>query len=170
MHIKWIGAILIIAGCGGCGLSVAASGRRETRMLQELLRTIRFMENELQYKMTDLPELCRQAGSTSSGAVQEIFFNLARELDWQTKPDAPSCMSEAIEKSRPLPKSVRMLLLQLGTTLGRFDLSGQLKELAHIRLSCEDALVIRTSQQEVRLRNYRTLGFCTGAALAILLL
>ena len=170
MHFKWIGAILIIAGCGGCGFSAAAAGKRESKMLQELLGALRFMECELQFQLTALPELCRQAGKRASGAVREVFFNLARELDWQQKPDAPSCMAEALEKSRPLPRAVRTLFLQLGSSLGRFDLAGQLKELSYTRTACEAALQEQTSLQSLRHRNYRTLGLCTGAALALLFL
>lgn len=170
MSSKWIGAIFIIAGCGGCGFSVAAAGKRETRMLRDFLRAIRFMECELQYKLSPLSELCRLAGNVSSGTVREVFMNLSRELDWQLAPDAGSCMIEAIEKSHTLPRKIRILFLQLGTSLGSFDLSGQLKQLEHIRVSCENELNRCLCDQEVRLRSYRTLGLCTGAALAILLL
>lgn len=170
MSSKWIGAIFIIAGCGGCGFSVAAAGKREIRMLREFLRAVQFMECELQYKLTTLPELCRKAGNTTSGNVREVFVNLARELDWQTEPDAGSCMNEALKKSSGLPMRLHRMFFQLGATLGRFDLSGQLKDLKQISLSCEDALRECCQDQEIRFRSYRTLGLCAGAALAILLL
>lgn len=170
MSIKWIGAICIIAGCAGCGFSAASAGKRETRMLQELLNAVRFMECELQFKLTTLPELCRQAGKASSGPIREVFWNLSRELDWQIEPDAGSCMAEAIEKSHTLPKKIRNLFYQLGASLGRFDLSGQLKELEYIRIACENELQIRMNCQDVRIRSYRTIGLCAGTALAILLL
>lgn len=170
MELKWIGAVLILVGCGGFGFSVASSTKRETHMLQDLLNALRMMESELQYKLTPLPELCRQAGKCSAGSVQEVFLNLARELDWQLMPDVGSCMAEAIEKSHTLPKSVRKLFSQLGTCLGRFDLSGQLNQLEYVRTACEKELSAFASNQEIRLRNYRTLGLCTGAALAVLFL
>lgn len=170
MSSKWIGALLIIAGCGGCGFSAAAASRRQTHMLQELLRAVRLMECELQFKLTALPDLCRQAGKDTSGAVREVFINLARELDWQAEPDVRSCMAEAVEKSRVLPKRIRHLFLQLGGSLGRFDLSGQLKELEHIRATCQQELQEAVQDQENRLRSYRTLGICAGAALAIIFL
>jgi len=170
MNSKWIGAIFIIVGCGGCGFSAANASRRETRMLRSLLRAVRLMECELQYKLSPLPDLCRQAGLDSSGTVREVFVNLARELDWQTEPDTRSCMAEAIEKSRAMPKRLRQLFLQLGDSLGRFDLSGQLKELERLSTSCEKELQNLTYHQETRLRNYQTLALCAGAALAILFL
>lgn len=170
MNAKWLGAIFIIAGCGSCGFSAAAAGKREVRMLREFIRAISLMRNELQYRLSTLPELCRQASDVSSGAVREVFANLARELDWQTEPDACSCMAEALEKSHVLPKSVRKGFLQLGSTLGRFDLSGQIQELDHLQFSCEQELENCTRDEKIRLRSYRTLGLCAGAALTILLL
>ena len=170
MNLTWIGAIFIVAGCTGCGFSAAAAGKREARILQELLTAVRFMESELQYKLSTLPDLCRHTGNVSAGVIREIFWNLARELDWQAEPDAAGCMVEALEKSHSLPQNVRLLFLQLGASLGQFDLSGQLKELEHVRASCENALQASLENQEPRLRSYRTLGICTGAALAILLL
>lgn len=170
MSSKWIGAMFIIVGCGGCGFSAAAASIRETRMLQGLLKAVRLMECELQYKLSPLPDLCRQAGLDTSGTVREVFVNLARELDWQTEPDVRSCMLEAIEKSHAMPGRVRNLFCQLGDSLGRFDLSGQLKELQCLHTTCESELQKVTYHQDTRLRSYRTLGLCAGIALAILFL
>lgn len=168
MSGKWIGAILVIAGCGGAGFSIASVCRREERFLRTLLRIIEYMECALPYSMTPLPELCRQAGKEAGGTVGDIFLNLARELDWQVLPDAYSCMLEAIRKSHDLPPKVKKLLLQLGRTLGQFDLPGQLKELGTVRTACESELESITNNQGNRLRSYQTLGLCAGAALVIL--
>ena len=166
MELKWIGVILILGGCGGFGFSAATAVRKENRMLQEFLRALQLMETELQYRMSSLPDLCRQAGRNTTGTVRD----LARELDWQTLPDAKSCMAEAIEKSHLTSTRIRQLFLRLGSTLGCFDLPGQLKELGYLRISCENHLMESTRNQERKGRNYQTLGLCTGAALAILLL
>lgn len=168
MTYKWIGAVLVIVGCGGVGFSIAAAHRREEKLLRQLIQVLQYMECELQYRLTPLPELCRQAGKEVNGILRDVFLNLARELDWQTSPDVCSCMAEAVKKSRDLPISLRRLLLQLGHTLGRFDLTGQLQGLQGIRVSCEDALKDLNKDRDNRLRSYQTLGLCAGAALAIL--
>ena len=129
MSYKWMGAILVIVGCGGFGFAIAANYKREERLLRQLIRILQFMECELQYRLTPLPELCRQAGKEVSGILQNVFMDLSRELDWQVSPDACSCMSAAVRKSPDLPVSLRRLLLRLGHTLGRFDLPWQLQGL-----------------------------------------
>lgn len=162
--------MLTIAGCGGFGFSLAANYRREAKLLQSLMSVISQMECELQYKLTPLPDLCRLAAKDAKDPLREIFLNLARELDWQTAPDSGSCMAAAIQRSCSVPRNVKNILFHFGASLGRYDLSGQLKDLETIRMECEQELKALTENQESRLRSYRTLGLCAGAAAAILLI
>lgn len=170
MSYKWIGAVLVIVGCGGFGCLLAANHRKEEQGLRQLIRVLDYMVQELQYRLTPLPELCRQAGKETRGALREVFLNLARELDWQIAPDAASCMRTALSRSHSLPVTVRELVKQLGATLGHFELEGQLQGLEAVREDCCKALARLEADRDARLRSYQTLGFCAGAALAILLL
>ena len=58
----------------------------------------------------------------------------------------------------------------LGTTLGRFDLPGQLRGLEAAIRSAEEALRSIRDGAADRRRSYQTLGLCAGAAVAILFL
>lgn len=168
MNIKWIGAILVIAGCGGVGFSIAARHRQTEKQIRQLMAALQYMESDLQYRLTPLPELCRNAGRECSGILREVFCNLARELNWQMAPDACSCMNAALKRSRDLSPGLRRLLLRLGHTLGRFDLQGQLRGLQSVQAACEEELKKLCKNQDIRLRSYQTLGLCVGTALAIL--
>lgn len=170
MGYKWIGAILIIASCSGCGFAIAAGKRREETLLWQLMGILQFMERELQYHLTPLSELCRMAAGETKGILNTVFMNLYRELNWQKQPDAGSCMYAAIQRSGEIPAKVRRLLVQLGHTLGRFDLSGQLQGIQSVQKRCEDTLGNIRKNRDERLRSYQTLGICAGAALAIILI
>lgn len=170
MGFKWIGAVLIVASCSGCGFSIAAGKRREERLLYQLQGILRFMETELQYRLTPLPELCRMAAGETKGILHRVFMQVFRELNRRKLPDAGSCMYAAIAQSGEIPPRVRRLLAQLGNTLGRFDLSGQLQGMEAVRKGCEEALTAIRKNREERLRSYQTLGICAGAALAIILI
>lgn len=170
MNYRWIGAVLVITGCGGFGFSISAGYRREEGLLRQLIRALNYMEWELQYRLTPLPELCRQAGRESRGVLREVFLNLAGELEQQTFPDAAGCMIGALNRSRELPGKIRELLKQLGCTLGRFDLPGQKQGLEEVRQQCRVELERLEKNRETRLRSYGTLGLCAGTALAILFL
>lgn len=169
MGYKWIGAVLIIISCSGCGFAIAAGKRREESLVCQLLRILQIIEAELQYHVTPLPELCRMAAGETKGILRVIFMNLYRELKWQQLPDAGSCMYAAIQRSGEMPARVRRLLVQLGQTLGRFDLSGQLQGIRAVQKRCEETLEMIRKNRDERLRSYQTLGVCAGAALAIIL-
>ena len=170
MSYKWIGAIMIIVSCGGFGFSVAAMQLREEKSLRQLIAALDFMECELQYRLTPLPDLCRQTSGEARGGIREVFRILAEELEAQISPDVERCMDAALSQNQNLPVHTRQAFQLLGQSLGRFDLPGQLKGLETVRTLCRSRLEILTTNKEPRLRSYQTLGICAGAALAILFL
>ena len=170
MSVKIIGAVLIIAGCGGVGFSMAAAHRREEKALRELIRALDYMGCELQYRLTSLPDLCRYAAKECGGVIAQLLLNLSKELDAQVAPDALSCMNAALSKTKGLPQRTRKNLQALGASLGKFDLQGQLTGLEAARKQCRRELEELSKDRDVRLRSYQTLGLCIGSALAILFL
>lgn len=170
MSIKWIGAALIILGCGGVGFSLASAHRKVERELRNLMSALDYMQCELQYRLTPLPELCRQTAVQSSGSIKALFLALAEELEDQIAPDVWHCMNAAIARTGALSAGAASVAGNLGKTLGRFDLEGQLRGLENARQSCRRELDKLADNRENRLRSYQTLGLCAGAALAILFL
>lgn len=167
--IRIIGACCIVTGCGGFGFSMATASRREEEQLCILLKTLEFMSCELSYRHTPLPVLCRSAAEGERGLVPSFFLALARELEKQTAPDVQVCAYEILTRMDP-PKRIRRLLSDLGSTLGRFDLPGQLRGLESAIRATEAALRDIRDGAADRRRSYQTLGLCAGAALAILFL
>lgn len=168
MTLKMIGAVLTLTASGGIGLSMAAAHRREERGLESLIKAVNFMEWELQFRLTPLPGLCRTAAEETGGELGQVLSDLAEELDRQVAPNASACMDAVIQKSSNLPRNMAENLTNLGQCLGRFDLQGQLKGLETVRSSCLHQLATLQNNRQQRLRGYRTLGFCAGAALVIL--
>ena len=170
MNYKWIGAVLVIIGCGGFGFLVAAASKREEKHLRELLEVLEYMISELQYKLTPLPELVTRATAYTSGALTQAFSALGDELSNQIAPNAESCMRSALEKAQSLPVLTGNILRFMGRSLGKFDLTGQINELTLVKEACRENLLKLSKDRAERLRSYRTLGVCAGIALAILLI
>ena len=170
MGMKGIGALLIVLGCGGFGFSMAMSHRREEFALRQLLTVLDLMESELQYRLTPLPGLLLLAEQEAAGVIKRLLHTLRKELEAQISPDARACMEAALASGSDLPDSVCGALRNLGISLGRFDLPGQLQGLQSTRDECRRALEQLCRNRDNRLRSYQTLGLCAGAALAILLL
>lgn len=166
---KVIGAVLVLAGSMFVGIYSSVIHNRELTLLQRFMGMLDYMTCELQYRLAPLPELCRLVSKEGKGELAAIFCELADELEQQISPNAKSCMLSVLMKHDNLPQSSRKLLDQLGSALGRFDLPGQLKGLEAVRRSCRVSINALNDNKDERLRAYRTLGLCAGAALVILL-
>ena len=169
MMYKWVGSVLVFAGCGAFGLSLAGAHIRKERMLVQIVRMLGEMECELRYRLTRLPQLCLLAARNCSGPVKKVMVSFSRELENRISPDPASCMEWILEGYSFPDEDVRYLLIELGRTLGRFDLDGQLQGIRHLKELCVHSLEGERSRKDERIRCYRDLGFCTGAALVILL-
>lgn len=169
MSYKWIGAVLIVGSCAGFGFSLALQHRREEAMLTQLCSILDHMLWELPFQLTPLPELLRHTAQRTRGRLGTLFLKLARQLDRQVLPDVLCCTQAALEEAEVDFPRVKDTLLLLGQSLGRFDLSGQLKGLHAVREQCAAQLQELKANRDTRLRSYRILGLCAGAALAILL-
>lgn len=168
--IKLIGGVLIIASCGCLGFYIAGSYHLERQLLEQWIAALDFMQCELQYRMTPLPEICRQAASNGKGKIRMLFACLADELDRQLLPDVHGCVEIALKTISDVPKSLCDAVKELGNTLGRFDTDGQVRQLEAARQSSRKRLEKLEKGAQERIRAYQTLGICGGAAIAILLI
>ena len=170
MSVKWIGAVLTVAACGWLGRLAVNAFKRQESYLQQLSRILLYMTWELDCRLTPLPELCRKAAEQSKSALGQVFVQLAKELDGQAAPEVAQCMTVALGKCKDIPKSTVNALELLGQSLGQYDLSGQMKGLESVQKHCKLELDKLSYHREERLRSYRVLGICAGAALAIMLI
>ena len=165
---KIIGAVLIIFGCGFWGFSITAGIKTEEHSLRQLINTLDYMQCELQYRMTPLPDLCHMAAQEQKNRIGKFFYHLSTELENQISPDVSCCVRGALSSVPGMPEKTVKALELLGMFLGRFDASGQISGLETVRGFCRSELEAMSVNRDARLRSYQTLGICAGAALAIL--
>lgn len=168
--VKIIGAVMVFLGCGGFGFAMAAAYRREERLLEQLSRAMAYMSCELSYRLTPLPQLCRNAANAVTGQMRWVLEEMAGELESQVAPDAACCMGAVLAKGQAMPGSVEVLLKQLGQSLGQFDLPGQLRGIETCAQGAQRETERMARDRSSRVRSYQTLGLCAGAALAIIFL
>ena len=168
MNLKIIGAVCVIVACGSCGFLMASQHLAKIRLFRNLISVLDYMQCELQYRCTYLPQLCRQSGEQVNGKIQEVFLLLADELNEQISPNAYRCMAAVLDKLGATETAWGAILLELGKNLGNFDMAGQLQGLEYARTLCRENLEKLMHNKESRLRSYQTLGLCAGAAIAIL--
>lgn len=170
MSYKWIGAILIFSSCGGFGLSLVFRRLQEEAMIRQLENVLDEMLWELPFQLTPLPDLVQHASDGIKGQLKNILSSFSFQLDRQVLPDAAACMEAAVNDSDLAFPHVRKLLTIIGSSLGRFDLSSQLKGLAVAKEQCSTEYTHLHSDRVDRLKSFQALSFCAGAALVILLI
>lgn len=168
MNYKFFGAVCVIAACGGFGFLMAAQHMQRIHLLRELISALDYMECELQYRSTALPELCFQTAQQSRGKIKALLQFLSEELEAQISPNVSLCIAIALERCGELPDVIKNMCGYLGNSLGKFDLMGQLKGLDETRLVCRNQLETLLRNKDIRTHSYQTLGLCAGAAIAIL--
>lgn len=165
--IRTFGAVMLLFGCGSFGFLMGVHYRREMRMLKMLLSSLREMEWELKYRLTPLPELCGIAAATSGGKLGELFLSLKSELEAGICAEVSGCMNGLLQ-TMDMPDRTEKCLKDLGKSLGRYDLEGQLQGLQAVKTQCHGFLEELEDHHTERLRSYQTLGLCAGTALVIL--
>lgn len=168
--IRWLGVICILGSCGYVGFSMAGRCLGEIRSLEMLDRSLELMICQMEYRLTDIPELCDILSSACSGPVRKVFLELGKEVQKRDTPNAAVAMALAIERTPELPPACGEILQSLSTGLGKMDLAGELRDLEYARSQVKQNLEARRAGREGRVKSYRVLGLCGGAALAILLL
>lgn len=168
MSIKIWGAILLLSGCCWIGFQFTRSYMIHENTLKQLIRSMQYMKCELPYRLTPLPELCLHLSTQCTGLVKKYFWMLSNELENQAAPDVEKCSDHTIAKLQPLSTQQNKLLKRFGTSIGQFNLSGQLQSIDAFLKYCEKRLQVSEANRPSRVRNYQTLALCAGAALVIL--
>ena len=169
MIFRVLGAILIVLGCGGFGMMICFTYKREEEMLRQLIHALDFIQCELKFRLTPLPELCAGASSVCKGTISRYFHLLSQELASQNSPDVRTCTKSAKASMGNLPARLDKAFELLDLSLGQLDAQGQILALDTLRDHCRTELASMSENRESRLRSYQTLGICAGAALVILL-
>lgn len=169
--IRLVGAVLIIAGCGGLGLCAVARLEGRVRDLAELAAGLDTLRRELGWRLSPLPDGLEAAGRALQGPAGAFFSQCARRT---RMPDGQAFQAvwraELDAAALRLKPEDRAVLDRLGLVLGRYDADSQ-------RLALEEgaaglrALQEAAANERSRLgRVYGVLGVTAGLFAAIVLL
>ena len=169
MHMKWFGALFVVVGCSGVGWLMASAISAQIKMLEQIQRILSEITCELQFRQSMLPQLFFDISERECGPVATVFRVLSEQLSKNEHPQVYMCMKSAVELTNDLPEPAKEILLELGRSLGAYDLSGQLQQISAVESHTEFLLMQLRGHKDVRTRCCQTLGICTGVVIAILI-
>ena len=169
--MKVLGALLITICCGWFGFSLSIAHKKEERNLRQLISSLEYIQCEIQYRLSSLPELCAQtANICEKGAVRDFFIALQEELNQQVSAEVQPCLLAALDNTPKMTPKTKQCILEMAKDLGKFDIDGQLSALESSRILCKEQLEKHCLGKDEQRRSYQTLGICAGAALVIVLI
>ena len=166
--IKVLGAVLVVLGAGGFGFARAIQFYRQLHQLRDFLSAVEILKCELNYTLCPLSVLCEHTAERSKGACAQYFRNFSKRIT-EGGPRGKSAAAAMEEtKGLSLPPDAQMALLELLSSLGRYDLDGENRLLQLTGQRLRSALERFENEKKPLARGYAVLGFTAGIALVIL--
>lgn len=165
--LKLAGAMLLLLGSAGMGVSAVRRLERRVTTLRTLINALEQMERELDFRLLPtqqmICEAARQSGEPASGFLHVCVQGLQQEM-----PLCDSWRQAALQELPALLPADLDVLLSLGAVLGRYDSEGQRQAIAATRSRLNIFLKDASEERNRRGRVYGTLGITAGAFLVLL--
>lgn len=169
--MKLAGVLFVVISAASMGFRFSYAVRQRCNLLGQLILALRLLKSELSAHGTPIPEAFAFLAASTKGSTAEYFSAAAKQMHqkrWITPEGSLEFASDKLKELLP-DDPVRMILRDMASYIGRFELESQLSgiECAVIRL--EEIRKQAEQEKTLRCRTYRALGLCAGLALAILL-
>lgn len=171
--MKLLGALLVLLACSGLGMAAAAAIAARPRQLQKLRSDLTWLEMDINYAATPLPEALAKLAQISEEPVRSLWQETLACLANGEGVTAEEAWQRSLRRFRrlsALQENDLAVLRDFGAGLGTTNRQEQLKK---FKLLQEQLAALQTQAEEARQKTerlYRTLGVLTGIALIILLL
>lgn len=158
---------LILFACAGLGGWGAARLRRRIEFLAGLTRGVDSLMRDIDYLASPLPQALDQAAGCA-GAASSLFAAAARLLRSGAGLSGSEAWLAALEETDC--RECAPVAASLGAGLGETEAEGQLQQLG----ACRQRLTLAQTEAEEDYARFgkiwRSMGWCGGAALILLLL
>jgi len=165
--MKWIGTVCIVISAWSVGYEINRKMKYRCLQLQQMLRALQLLRNEIAFCGTSLPNIFALMAATCDGALEALFSFVAKEMDhspWKTP----------IEAAKPLLENSTQdtlpILEDLFRGLGNYDMDAQLATIERVQTAVRNSLDAAEQDRRKRSKTYETIGICAGLSVAILLL
>ncbi|MBQ9979500.1 MAG: stage III sporulation protein AB [Oscillospiraceae bacterium] len=167
-----IGAGLLICGTSAWGFSAVLRLKKRTQILAALISALELLESELTFKLAALPELMETLSKTAPPAVRGLFVRCAAQMPRLGNCSFRRIWNECISNSPELllKEDERECLEELGTVLGRYELSQQRRVLHYTRSRLYTFLDRAENERSRQSRLYGTLGVASGVMAVLILI
>ena len=168
--IRFLGAALLMAGCGSLGLSAVNRLARRVRDLRELSAGLEILQRELGWRLAPLPEALEAAAGGPHERAAQFFTFCAQGAKQLGGAPFRTLWSHGLEQCPlRLSREDKALLEQLGPVLGRYDGENQRQAVENVLTGLSRQQTQAEDDRRRLGRVYGVLGVTAGLFLAIML-
>jgi stage III sporulation protein AB len=153
------------------GFAARQGLRQRLEQLRQLRLALELMQGELELHMPTVSGLFETVGEQLNGALGEFFIGTAVQMSAVTGRPPKAAMKLQLE-NQPLNLGLeeKHMLLELGGTLGRYDLEGQARTLDLYKRRLDERIEAESRAFRQRSKAWMTASVCTGLMLVVLML
>ena len=165
--MKLSGMILLFVCCAGIGSYSALQVRHQIRIYQKLLLLLQDCMTYIRYQHMTVYEIFSILAECPAYRHLDLIQYMCQEDFYQHPPEY--LWNQALRESR-LPDEAKRILRNLGSELGKSDMQSQIAVLMLCQSQMQQALASCEAGSEKKSRLYQSLGWLSGAMLAVLFL
>lgn len=170
--LKLLGVIIILFGTTALGMYKAYVYLNRLNNLNEIKKAFLYIQGEVRYMNTPLPETLETVAARVRGPLQVFFQNVAMGLNGKNGRDFKGIWEERFLEdvsADMLEREAGEELLQMGGQLGCLDRKAQEKAIDYFLKKWEFITERRQKEKNNRLRLYYVCGIMGGLLMVIIL-
>lgn len=170
--LKLMGIVIVLLGSTALGVYKSCMYMNQLNNLQEIKKAFLFIQGEMRYMNTPVPELFNLVARRIRGPFCCFFEKMAERLEKRNAGDFReiwrSCLEEEIAED-VLEREAREEFLEMGGQLGCLDRQAQEKAIDYFLEKWEFIIDKRRREKSNRLRLYYMCGIMGGLLVVIIL-
>ena len=170
--LKLCGAILVICATGAMGIRGVAALRARVSALEALCFSLQLMESEICSRLTPMREVLDMLSRQSPPRARGLYRRALENMNAIGQCSFHTIWKNAVAQSRELclrPEEARVLS-ELGTCLGRYDVTQQAEAISRVRDRMETFLRRAGEERDRDWKLHAFFGLASGAFAVIILL
>ncbi len=171
--MKLAGFLILVAGSGGYGFSIACRVETRLRQLQELCQLLLMIQGEIQYRNAVLEEAFQAIAGRLDGWRSQFLRRLCEKMAMASGETLESLWRQECRRLRKetcLNGKDIQFLEEIGSQIGSLDRKMQVTTLEYFQLRLSHAMEEARQKKEGQCRLYRALGIAGGMLAALVLI
>lgn len=171
--LKTIGIILILMCCTYIGFFYGENFKRRTKQLNLLLKAVLFLNNEVIYVNTPLPEALKYISFKSDDPIDSILFNASENLIHKESTSVYDEFKNQYKQNKTkfyINKDDKRVIKDFLRTLGESGVYGQDKLFNLTIENLKERVKESEEEEKKNIKMYRAVGFCIGAIISVFLI